>query len=374
MIIADVSDFRRAARARVPHFLFEYVDGGSYGEATLARNIADLAGIALDQRVLVDVSRIDTSLTLFGQQLSLPILLAPVGLAGLNARRGEVQAARAARAAGTALILSTVSACSIAEVAAGSGVPPWFQLYMLRDRGFVAAMLDRATAADCPALVFTVDLPVPGARYRDRRSGLTGAPGLAGQLKRLGQALARPGWVYDVGLMGRPLSLGNVAGVLGASTPLGDFLAWLADNFDPSASLADLEWVRRRWAGPLIVKGILHPDDACAAVAAGADGIVVSNHGGRQLDGAISAVRALPAIVDAVAGRAVILADGGVRSGLDVLRLRSLGADAALIGRPWVWALGARKGAGVAQLLSLMQAELTAAMALTGTTRWQKDR
>jgi L-lactate dehydrogenase (cytochrome) len=230
-------------------------------------------------------------------------------------------------------------------------------------------MLDRAKAADCPALVFTVDLPVPGARYRDLRSGLTGAPGLSGQLRRLGQALAKPGWCWDVGLLGRPLTLGNVAGVLGSSAPLGDFLGWLANNFDPAATWADLEWVRSRWPGPLIVKGILHPDDARAAVSAGADGIVVSNHGGRQLDGAISAVKALPDIVDAVGGTTRILADGGVRSGLDILRYRSLGADAVLAGRPWVWALGAAGERGVAQLISMFDNELRAAMALTGTTR-----
>jgi L-lactate dehydrogenase (cytochrome) len=373
-MIADVADFRAAARRRVPHFLFEYIDGGSYQQVSLARNVEDLAGVALDQRVLRDVSAIDPSVTLFGQRLALPLVLAPVGLAGLNARRGEVQAARAANTAGVPLCLSTVSACSIEEVAAGSGRPPWFQLYMLRDRGFVAAMLDRAKAADCPALVFTVDLPVPGARYRDLRSGLTGAPGLSGQLRRLGQALAKPGWCWDVGLLGRPLTLGNVAGVLGSSAPLGDFLGWLANNFDPAATWADLEWVRSRWPGPLIVKGILHPDDARAAVSAGADGIVVSNHGGRQLDGAISAVKALPGIVDAVGGTTRILADGGVRSGLDILRYRSLGADAVLAGRPWVWALGAAGERGVAQLISMFEGELRAAMALTGATRLEQLR
>ncbi len=369
MIIADVADFRTAARRRVPHFLFEYIDGGSYQQVSLARNIEDLAGVNLDQRVLRDVSALDPSVTLFGQKLALPLVFAPVGLAGLNARRGEVQAARAANAGGVPLCLSTVSACSIEEVATGSGRPPWFQLYMLRDRGFVAAMLDRAQAANCPVLVFTVDLPVPGARYRDRRSGLTGASGLQGQLRRLGQALAKPGWCWDVGLRGRPLALGNVAGVLGSSAPLGDFLGWLASNFDAAATWADLEWVRSRWSGPLIVKGILHPDDARAAVAAGADGIVVSNHGGRQLDGAVSAVKALPDIVGAVGGTTRILADGGVRSGLDILRYRSLGADAVLVGRPWVWALGAAGELGVAQLISMLESELRAAMALTGTTR-----
>ncbi len=370
MVIAEVNDFRRAARSRLPHFLFEYIDGGSYAETTLRGNISDLAEVSLDQRVLIDVSGVDPSVTLFGHDYALPILLAPVGLAGLNARRGEVQAARAAHAAGTSLILSTVSVCTIEEVTDAAGTPPWFQLYMLKDRGFVEAMLERASAAGCPALVFTVDLPMPGARYRDQRSGLTGAPGINGQMRRFSQALAKPRWCWDVGLTGRPLSLGNVAGVLGAKTPLGDFLGWLADNFDPAATWADLEWVRKKWRGPLIVKGILHPDDARASVAAGADGIVVSNHGGRQLDGAVSAVRALPPIVEAVGGDCVVLADGGVRSGLDALRLRSLGAQAVLIGRPWAWALAARGQAGVGHLLEVMAAELRTAMALTGQSRW----
>lgn len=370
MVIAEVADFREAARRRVPHFLFEYVDGGSYQQVTLARNVADLADVALVQRVLRDVSAIDPSTTLFGQRIALPLVLAPVGLAGLNARRGEVQAARAAEDAQVPLCLSTVSACSLEEVSAGSGRPPWFQLYMLRDRGFVETMLERAAAEACPALVFTVDLPVPGARYRDRRSGLTGAPGVAGQLRRLAQAMAKPAWCWDVGLRGRPLTLGNVAGALGADTPLSDFLGWLADNFDPAATWKDLEWVRARWPGPLVVKGILDPDDARAAVSAGADGIVVSNHGGRQLDGALSAVKALPGIVEAVNGNTKILADGGVRSGLDILRYRTLGADAVLIGRPWVWALGAAGQRGVARLIAMLDAELRAAMALTGHVRF----
>lgn len=369
MILADCDDFREAARRRLPHFLFEYIDGGSYRQVTLRRNIADLAEVSLAQRVLRDVSRIDPSIVLFGQRLAFPLVMAPVGLAGLNARRGEVQAARAGRDAGVPLCLSTVSACSIEEVASGAGHPPWFQLYMLRDRGFVEAMIARARDAGCPVLVFTVDLPLPGARYRDRRSGLTGMPGISGQLRRLGQALAKPGWCWDVGLHGRPLTLGNVAGVMGADAPLGDFLGWLAGNFDPAATWRDLEWVRGQWQGPLVVKGILDPEDARAAVAAGADGIVVSNHGGRQLDGAISAVRALPAILDAVGGSVRVLADGGVRSGLDILRYISLGADAVLAGRPWVWALAAAGERGVAQLIAMLESELRAAMALSGITK-----
>jgi L-lactate dehydrogenase (cytochrome) len=365
---ASIPDYRAAARARLPRFLFDYIDGGSYAETTLARNVSDLAGIALDQRVLVDVSNIDTATNLFGQAMTMPVALGPIGIAGMSARRGEVQAARAAQTAGLPFTLSTVSVCPIAEVARAV-TPPWFQLYMLRDRGFVGEMIATARAAGCPVLVFTVDLPTPGARYRDVRSGLSGAPGLTGRLKRGSQVAVRPGWAIDVGLGGQPLTLGNLVGVLGAKTPLSDFLGWIGNNFDPAANWDDLAWVRSQWPGPLVVKGILHPDDAKAAFAAGADGIVVSNHGGRQLDGAISAVRALPAIRDAVGSGVTVLADGGVRSGLDVLRYLTLGADGVLLGRAWVWALAAGGEAGVAHMFALLGAELRAAMAFTGRTR-----
>jgi len=368
MTPASIPDYRAAAQARLPRFLFDYIDGGSYAETTLARNVSDLADIALDQRVLVDVSAIDTTTSLFGQTMTMPVSLGPIGIAGMSARRGEVQAARAAQKAGLPFTLSTVSVCPIGEVA-GAVTAPWFQLYMLRDRGFVAEMIAAERGAGCPVLVFTVDLPTPGARYRDVRSGLTGAPGLAGRLQRGAQVAVRPGWALDVGLGGRPLTLGNLAGVLGAKTPLSDFLGWIGNNFDPAANWDDLAWVRAQWPGPLVVKGILHPDDAKAAFAAGADGIVVSNHGGRQLDGAISAVRALPAIRDAVGSGVSVLADGGVRSGLDVLRYLTLGADGVLLGRAWVWALAAGGEAGVAHMLALLAGELRAAMAFTGRTR-----
>ncbi|WP_310495899.1 L-lactate dehydrogenase [Sandarakinorhabdus sp.] len=365
---ASIADYRALSRARVPRFLFDYVDGGSYGESTLAANIADLAAIHLDQRVLVDVSRIDTAITLLGQALAMPVILAPVGLGGLHARRGEVQAARAAHAAGVPFTLSTVSVCPLAEVAAAV-TPPWFQLYLVRDSGAVAAMIDEAIAQAAPALVLTVDLPTPGARYRDVRSSLTGAPGLAGWLHRAAQVASRPRWAWDVGVRGRPIAMGNLAGLVGARAPLSDYLGWIGRNFDAGADWSRLAWVRARWPGPLIVKGILHPDDAALAAQHGADAIVVSNHGGRQLDGAISAVRALPAILDRLGGSIPVLADGGVRSGLDVLRYVALGASAVMVGRPWAWALGARGEAGVAHVLALLHAELKTAMALTGRTR-----
>ena len=307
---ASIGDYRELARRRLPKFLFEYIDGGSYDEITLKRNREDLAAVALRQRVLRDVSDIDLSTRLFGQDLALPVVLGPVGLAGMNARRGEVQAARAAEGAGVPFCLSTVSACSIEEVRAGTARPFWFQLYMIRDRAFMADLLRKAKAAGCSALVFTVDMPVPGTRYRDHRSGLAGASGLAGDARRAMQALLHPGWALDVGLLGRPHTLGNVAPVLKGRTGLEDFFAWMRNNFDPSVTWRDLEWVRANWDGPLILKGVLDPEDGRDAVRLGCDGLIVSNHGGRQLDGVKSSVRALPAMADAVGGDlAVLLAD-----------------------------------------------------------------
>ena len=369
MKAASITDYRELARRRLPRFLFDYIDGGSYAETTLGRNVSDLRDVALRQRVLRDVSDIDLSTTLFGQKQSLPVALGPVGLAGMNARRGEVQAARAAAAFGVPFTLSTVGACSIGEVAAGSPTPFWFQLYMIRDRAFMTDLLDLAEQAKCPALIFTVDMPVPGSRYRDYHSGLAGASGFFGDLRRAMQAVGRPAWAWDVGVRGGPHSLGNVAPVLKGKTGIDDFFAWMRDNFDPTVTWDDLAWVRERWKGPLIIKGVLDADDAKRVADLGADGLVVSNHGGRQLDGVLSSTRALPPIADAVEGRLTVLADGGIRSGLDVARMLALGADGVLIGRAWAYALAARGEAGVSHVLDLMAAEMKVAMALTGVTR-----
>jgi L-lactate dehydrogenase (cytochrome) len=368
MIAASINDYRELARRRLPPFLFEYVDGGSYAEQTLRSNIDDLQNIALRQRVLRDVSAVDLSAELFGQACAMPLALAPVGIAGMNARRGEVQAARAAAAAGVPFCLSTVSLCSIAEVRPAAK-NLWFQLYMVRDRGFMRSVLAEAEAAGVDVLLFTVDLPMPGARYRDIRSGLAGAPGLAGSLRRLWQIATHPRWAYDVGLRGRPHTLGNMSASMGADRSLRDFLAWITDNFDPSVTWRDLAWVRQNWPGKIVIKGILDPDDARLAADAGVDGIVVSNHGGRQLDGVLSTARALPPIADLVADRLTLLADGGIRSGLDVVRMLALGARGVLIGRAWAYALGGAGEAGVSHVLALMRAEMTIAMALTGATR-----
>ncbi|UVO54368.1 FMN-dependent L-lactate dehydrogenase LldD [Sphingomonas sp. SUN039] len=369
MTAASIADYRDLARQRLPRFLFEYVDGGSYAETTLARNTADLRDIALRQRVLRDVSSIDLSTELFGQELAMPVALAPIGLAGLNARRGECQAVRAAEAAGVPFTLSTVSACSLGEVAKAATQPFWFQLYMIRDRGFMRELLAQASEAGCSALVFTVDMPVPGSRYRDYRTGLAGAPGWRGAVRRAWQGAMRPSWAWDVGLMGRPHSLGNVAPVLQGRTGIEDFFAWMRGNFDPAVSWTDLDFIRAEWNGPLILKGILDADDAREAARLGADGIVVSNHGGRQLDGVPSTARALPPIADAVGDQLTILADGGVRSGLDVVRMLALGAKGVLLGRAWAWALAAKGETGVAHMLGLIEAEMRVAMALTGVTR-----
>jgi L-lactate dehydrogenase (cytochrome) len=366
MMPVSVEDFRSEAKRRLPHFLFEYIDGGSYAETTLRRNAEDLSRIALRQRVMKDVSTIDLTTQLFGQKQALPIVLAPVGLAGMNARRGEVQAARAAERADIPFCLSTVSVCPLNEVADGTARAPWFQLYMIRDRVFMRDLLRQAHAIGCPALIFTVDMPVPGSRYRDYRSGLAGAAGFAGNMRRFLQATARPRWAWDVGLMGMPHHLGNVAPVLGDNTGLDDFFAWMRSNFDPSVTWKDVEWLRDEWPRPLIIKGILDPDDATAAVAVGADGIVVSNHGGRQLDGVLSTVAALPPIVDRVGEQLTVLVDGGVRSGLDVLRMLALGAKGVLLGRAWAYALASGGEAGVTAMIKLIEAEMRVAMALTG--------
>ena len=363
MIISSAMDYRAAAQRRLPPFLFHYIDGGAYDEATLRRNVEDLRSIALRQRVLGEVGTVDLSTELFGEKLALPVALAPVGLTGMYARRGEVQAARAAASRGVPLTLSTVSVCPIEEVQRAVSRPIWFQLYVLKDRDFMQSVLERAWAAGVRTLVFTVDMPVPGARYRDAHSGMSGPH--AG-LRRIWQAMCHPRWAWDVGLRGRPHDLGNVSAYLGHRIGLEDYIGWLGKNFDPAIGWRDLEWIRESWKGSMVLKGILDPVDAKEAVRFGADGIVVSNHGGRQLDGVLSSARALPAIADAVKGELKILADSGVRSGLDVVRMLALGADGVLLGRAFVYALAAAGEQGVAHLLDLIASEMRVAMTLTG--------
>lgn len=363
MIISASTDYRAAAESRLPPFLFHYIDGGAYAEHTLKRNTADLADIALRQRVLRDMSSLSLETELFGEKLAMPVALAPVGLTGMYARRGEVQAAKAAANKGVPFTLSTVSVCPIEEVAPAIERPMWFQLYVLRDRGFMKNALERAKAAGVKTLVFTVDMPVPGARYRDAHSGMSG-PNAA--MRRVLQAMVHPRWALDVGVLGKPHDLGNISVYRGAPTKLEDYIGWLGANFDPSISWKDLEWIREFWEGPMIIKGILDPEDGKDAVRFGADGIVVSNHGGRQLDGVLSTARALPAIADAVKSDITILSDSGIRNGLDVVRMLALGADSVLLGRAFVYALAAQGQAGVENLLDLIDKEMRVAMTLTG--------
>ncbi len=375
MIPASVADYRQLARARLPRQLFDYLDGGSYDELTLAANRSDLQALRLRQRVLRDVSHVDTAATLLGSRVAMPLALAPVGLAGAFAPRGEVAAALAAEGAGVPFCLSTVSICSIEEVRAAVTQPFWFQLYMMRDRGFVRELLARAQAAGCSALVVTADLAVLGARYRDVRNGMAGAGNMSfrgGRLERAWDLARHPGWLLEVGLGGRPMLFGNLAGVVPTARMLSDFAAWTSSQFDPSVTWKDLGWIRDNWAGPMIVKGVLDPADARAAADAGAAALIVSNHGGRQLDSAPSTISALPAIVDAVGDRLEVLIDGGIHSGQDVVKALALGARGALLGRAWVYALAAGRryggGAGVANLLANLRREMEVTMSLQGVT------
>lgn len=365
MIISSVSDYRKAAQRRLPRFLFDYIDGGANAEDTLRANVADLRAVALRQRVLKNVSGLSLATEWFGQPSALPVMLAPVGLSGMFARRGEVQAASAAAAKGVPCVLSTLSICPLEEVASRCPQTIWFQLYVLKDRGFMQSMLERAQRAGVKNLVFTVDLPVHGSRYRDAHSGLSGPYAMQ---RRLLQAITKPRWAFDVGLRGRPHDLGNISNYLGKATGLQDYIGWLGKNIDPSISWSDLEWIRDFWKGPLILKGILDPEDARDAVRFGANGIVVSNHGGRQLDGALSTVKALPPIADAVGNDLEVFVDSGVRSGLDVVRMLALGAKGVLLGRAAAYALAASGQAGVENMLEIFAKEMRVAMTLTGVT------
>ncbi len=365
---ATVSDYRRIAESRLPRQLFDYIDGGAADERTLAANRADFGRFQLRQRVLRDVSAVSTETMINGRPASMPLVLAPVGLAGLMRRRGEVQAARAAEAAGVPFCLSTVGLCSLEEVRAATRASFWFQLYMMRDRGYVRELLQRARAVGVETLVFTVDLAVVGSRHRDTRNGMGGGLSIFGSLRSALNFAAHPRWLADVALGGRPLVFGNLASYVASAKNIKQFRSWIDAQFDPSVTWTDIEWLRREWPGTLIIKGILEAEDAIAAANAGAQGIVVSNHGGRQLDAAPSSISALPAIVDAVGGRTEIMMDGGVHSGQDVVKALALGADSVMLGRAWIYALAARGEAGVRHILAQIQREMTVTLALTGLT------
>jgi L-lactate dehydrogenase (cytochrome) len=366
---ATALDYRELARRRLPRQLFDYVDGGAYEESTMGANVADLERLLLRQVVMRDVSEREPSVEVLGERLAFPVVLAPVGVAGMLARRAEVQAARAAQAAGVQFVESTVSICGVEEVARAAPRPPWFQLYVMRDRGYTEALMARAKAAGCPVLVLTVDLAVVGARHRDTRNAVVGEglPARA-RIRRALDLLSHPRWVREVALGGKPLTFGNLEdAVPGAGSPAA-FREWVNSQFDPSVTWDDIAWVRENWNGRLLVKGVLDPADARRAVEVGVDGVIVSNHGGRQLDSVPSTARALPDIAEAIGGQVEVLADGGVRTGLDVFKMVSLGASAVLIGRAWAWAVAARGEAGVRHVLDVMRADLDVALALTGHT------
>jgi L-lactate dehydrogenase (cytochrome) len=369
MTPASISDYRELARRRLPPVLFDYIDGGAYAETTLRANVADFETVALRQRVMRDMTELDLGVEVMGRRWSMPVGLSPVGMAGMYARRGEVQAARAARAADVPFCLSAVGVCALDEVSAGAGEPPWFQLYMIKDRGYMRELLQRAHAAGCPALVFTVDLPTPGSRYRDVRSGMSSPPSLGKSIRHGWQGFTHPAWTWDVWMKGRPHDFGSFSAAIPEARGVGDYWGWINRNFDRSVSWADIDWVRQSWDRPIIIKGVLDTDDAREAVRMGAQGIVVSNHGGRQLDGVRSSVSALPWIADAVGDDLDVFLDGGVRSGLDVLKALALGAKACFVGRAWAFSLAAGGEPMVTRMLETLRAELTTAMVLTGCNR-----
>ena len=367
LLPASYADFRRAAEKRLPRFLFDYIDGGSGAEVTLRRNTADWEAVQLTQKVLRDASKMDCAVELFGEKLALPLVLAPIGMGGMSARRGEVQAKRAADKAGIPFCLSTVGICTLEEVGAVSDRPAWFQLYMLKDRGIVQEILARAWESGVRTLAFTIDLAVLGTRYRDIRNGMAGGLGPWGKFRSgaLDYAL-HPRWAWDVGVKGGPHGFGNIAMYVKQSKNPRDYLHWTGSQFDSSVTWKDIAWLRGVWQGNLVLKGVLDVEDAKQAVAIGADGMIVSNHGGRQLDGVASTAAMLPHIADAVGDQTTLLVDGGIRSGQDLVRALALGAKAALIGRPWVLALAAGGEAALSRYLGLMKQDMRTALGLSG--------
>lgn len=369
---ANTADFRLLAKKRLPLQLFDYIDGGSYQETTLKNNLSAFSQLPLRQRILRDVSHIDLSCKLFNKNLNMPLILAPVGLAGCYARRGEQQAFKAANKHNIPFCLSTVGICSIEELQAQANQEFWFQLYVIKDRAYSLSLLKRAENAGCKTLILTVDLPILAERYRDIRNGLSSnglSPSLLGKLKRGLDIASHPQWVWDVAIKGKPLTFGNLTEAVPNANSLDDFKSWVDSQFDASMTWQDLGWIRDNWKGNLVIKGILDSEDAKEAVNLGADAIVVSNHGGRQLDSAPATLSALPKIVKTVNQQCNVIVDGGIRSGLDVVKALALGADACMLGRAWAYALAAQGEHGVNQLLSIFENEMRVAMALTGITK-----
>ena len=359
-----IEDLRQASRRKVPRAFFEYADGGSYSEQTLNANRADLERIRLRQRILVDVAKRSTHTTILGEPASLPLALAPIGLCGMQHGDGEILACRAAQEAGIPFCLSTMSICSIEDVAAAVGKPFWFQLFVMKDRGFVRALIERAAAAKCSALVLTVDLQVLGQRHRDIKNGMTVPPQLH-RPSNLIDIASKPAWALSI-LRAKRRTFGNLVGHIRGMEDMTALSQWTAGQFDATLNWKDVEWIAAQWGGKLVVKGILDAEDARMAAKTGAAALVVSNHGGRQLDGALSSIAALPPIVEAVGSSIEVLFDGGIRSGQDVMRALALGARACLSGRAYIYGLGAGGQAGVARAIEIIRSELDVSMALTG--------
>ncbi len=360
-----IEDLRQEARRKVPISFFDYAEGGSYAEQTLRANCADLERIKLRQRILVDVSKRTTKTTIVGEPVALPLALAPIGLCGMQHGDGEILACRAAQAAGIPFCLSTMAICSIEDVAGAVDKPFWFQLYVMKDRGFVRALIERAKAAKCSALVLTVDLQILGQRHRDIRNGMTVPP--QWRIKTMLDIATKPAWALSI-LRGKRRTFGNLAGHIKGMENVNSLSRWIAGQFDETLSWKDVAWIAEEWGGKLILKGILDVEDAKTAAKTGAAALVVSNHGGRQLDGAPSSIKALPPIADAVGSSIEVLFDGGIRSGQDILRALALGARGCLCGRAFIYGLGAGGQAGVARAIEIMKNELEVSMALTGVT------
>lgn len=368
VIPVTVPDYRHLAEKRLPRFLFDYIDGGANEEVTLAANSSDFGDYLLKQRVMRDVGNIDTGTHLCGTHCDMPVALAPVGMAGLFSRRGEALGARAARDAGIPFTASTVGICSLEEIKAFTGEACWFQLYMLRDRDIVRKLLQRTAETGCETLIFTVDLAVAGMRHRDWRNGMI-TEGMRARLAKFRQLAVRPGWLYDVGIRGKPHEFGNLSDVMETPVDLVSLKTFIASQFDPTVTWKDIAWLREIWKGKLLIKGVLSAEDANSAVDVGADGIIVSNHGGRQLDCVASGIGKLPEVIRAVGEKVDVLMDGGVGNGIDVVKAVALGAKGVLIGRPWVWAAAGAGEKGLSDLLGVFREEIRVAMALMGVNR-----
>ena len=367
-VITCVEDLRRMAQRRVPRMFYDYADTGSWTESTYRANEADFAQIKFRQRVAIDVADRSLATRMAGIDASMPVALAPVGLTGMQHADGEILAARAAEAFGVPFTLSTMSICSIEDVAANTTKPFWFQLYVMRDRGFIERLIDRAKAAKCSALVLTLDLQILGQRHKDIINGLSAPP--KPTLRNMLNLFTKPWWCWDM-LKTQRRGFGNIVGHVTGVADMSSLSNWTASQFDPTLCWKDVEWVKSRWGGKLILKGIMDPEDARIAADIGADALVVSNHGGRQLDGAPSSIRMLPRVADAVGSKIEVWVDGGIRSGQDVLKAIALGAKGTMIGRPYVYGLGAMAGPGVTRCLELIHRELDVSMALCGKSRIQ---